>query len=814
MQQPWLRGVGVLSTSLRTTARQVKPGASFNGVVLLQTRNFKRCLGGIAVEGSARADPVASTSKLPDLTNTRLRSKETFTITESFPHTPPPTPSPHKVSVVLSALRDLRASGARNTTHVLNSLSNAPIPPPPPLPPPPLLSARGPNGHALSALLLHAVLLGLSALSLLRQQGKAAASSRESAENKLAQSQMEINLLLSCYSPSLDESGGEPWDRTKALGEVLKVLKKLEEKGTPIKTDRWTVLALLTLIEQSSSTSELALASPPPIFHPHSSPQITLSRPCPPSRESNLHAIPDLIPPPPLPPPPLSKFERARPLLGHWAWQAFAKQANTPNAKLPPETDSIICQSFLHLVLSSSPSYFMEDILHGLSTRTHLLHPLHFEPLITASIQHHYLPSLLSLVGPDSSLSSSQRISNSVFALSLLSSHPTLKYDLEWVKPVAEGLSAAVRQSVGSKKREWPIVGSPGGGNTSVLKKLGKRMRRLETMIQAERKWRRVVRANGRTKTSRVARAATKRVWFETGVPAEREEEAFGGKLEGRNEEVDVEAVKNGLKLLMDAFSLEESLHHIYADVAETIVRFNASSLSEDFIAKVLTSLVDTRQPRLALQLFDSIPRSHLTPALYHPLFSSSVLAISTALWYDMRHYTRFKPTLASYSARLSSFVKNGDLTSANCLWRDMLSRGVHPGRKEWNMRLWLIADKGGMYALNRCYNRMKKGDGVGVDEHSKAALIRGVQKRWMAGEKQVEHIVKLLPKLGEGGVVIKNLVLKSLTHWRVDLSEEKLVHLGRQVDERVGRRTVAAALRRRGSSLALRRRVMEGRWD
>lgn len=203
----------------------------------------------------------------------------------------------------------------------------------------------------------------------------------------------------------------------------------------------------------------------------------------------------------------------------------------------------------------------------------------------------------------------------------------------------------------------------------------------------------------------------------------------------------DVAIVERVVKLLMDDLRHEVAMESEAADLVRAALQASLD-FTPGFLPGHLRQLIDARQPRLALQVFRSLPKGSHTIDHFHPLLRSHHGPTSQFIWDLQLEAAKSRPDLAptfeSFSHRLTSHghKDNNDLSAA---YRDLCLAtwmGVPRTRKMWNKLLKIVIQCGSDLSLRRQVAKMRR-SGIGWDDATRNILLM----RRMTGEPALDRM-------------------------------------------------------------------------
>ncbi|KAM0750849.1 hypothetical protein T439DRAFT_380699 [Meredithblackwellia eburnea MCA 4105] len=718
---------------------------------------------------------------------------------------PSPNPSPKSVIAALSS-----------------SLNQQPEPPPTVLHPP-LTADTGsepdpshPNPHLLNAFWLQALFLGASALGLLVRRPKQHSSSstaissiesrdveEEAIATRLHAESLEINLLLSSYSPfpTEDPTTGremrEPFSLPRALRALDAIAGALTrfspeedwlvpegESGAAV-PDHWTVLSVMRFVNS--------------------------------------------LPKHPADPP--TKVDLAKPTLVLWAWRAFVSLSLRERERgractqtgMPTGTgtrtrahpaDVPLLASFMDY-LSNPPSFGMEMTLEVMESLTHYLAggelvtsrpppldpppsrpllpplPLPIPPkahstilnaLSTLSLSYQSIPSIIHLLSLNSQLGVRERIKLGHGALLMLSKNEDWRSMKPLVRLVGEMVADNVRLAFGKERREWRRLG-----------------------MNPDEELRGPVEGGSHTELTRD----------------------------------DLVLVRGSVDLLKGRFRVDGPLEDIYSDIVLVLLSHAqtlppSTSLPPTWILSILTSLVHARHPKLALSVFLSSDPTTLTIKHYNALlrldhiptsnqvFRTLVLRSETNADNDERSSSvQLRPTHDTFVSRLValSHPRNREIAHDRAyetlrimstrfslemnvkIWNALLNVLVKSGCGERRVyRAWLRMERSGVkpdgYTWMILLGRMTRGCAVTGEGRGKEGGETRTTKvgSGRIGRRQIKGVLRRTRELeevelGEGGEskedfqkIALNVLLRTLGRWADTIRTRELVVLCREV--------------------------------
>lgn len=258
-----------------------------------------------------------------------------------------------------------------------------------------------------------------------------------------------------------------------------------------------------------------------------------------------------------------------------------------------------------------------------------------------------------------------------------------------------------------------------------------------------------------------------------------------------RNVEMAIITLLQGLKV---DIALESSITSIIEQILLS-ARSNVFTMTadKDFITRVLLHMVQSRNPRLALRIFNALPPADRTLSHSNALLRSHIAPISTEIWTALLKDPILRPDVLSLSSRLASHSHKStlNLLAAREDWRKALQLGIIPGLKEWNKLLHLVVHCGTPKQVARCFSELK---GHYTPDIVTFNIILGFKIRnekegalgMRRGASNIAAIKMELKWIEEHKVevnaVTRMIVLKGMTKWKREVGTLELVKMCRKV--------------------------------
>lgn len=271
-----------------------------------------------------------------------------------------------------------------------------------------------------------------------------------------------------------------------------------------------------------------------------------------------------------------------------------------------------------------------------------------------------------------------------------------------------------------------------------------------------------------------------------------------------------VKSVQIGTQALVAGYGIDIPLETYITAPLVSLLRTSPSSathFSAPFLPDVLHHLSNSRHPKLALSLFESLPAPLITLRHFDPLLRTHHAPTSDLIWSSLLAHPTLIADLASYSSRLSSHAKpaNLRLEAAHDDLRRMGQAGIARTTKEWNKLLKIVVRIGTDRMVHRQLRKLGESE-VEVDTATfNTVLQRSVvppglvgdrMKAAVKGKKQMELVRTRVRSMdarekgrrGHAGSaciadgVTSNVVLKVASRWTIEVNAGDLVRLALRV--------------------------------
>lgn len=612
-----------------------------------------------------------------------------------------------------------------------------------PSPPPPisfLSHPRPPNPNIISALLLQVVILGATTLGLIRRRN---ASGKEGD----VPSPLDVASPV-ILGPSTDlaatnlvlSSWAERGSCSRALLDEVKALESINHslasmRSQELDPNHWTIIALLAFVT---------------------------TPPAPASVEKTL-PLADLVPPT------RTKYELARPILALWAWRRYSELRSSESE--PPKeqrrNDHTILESFIDLL---SDSKFAETLEHDIATEL--------------------VEGMFGLVGDGSRTS----LMNQRFRLGQIAiSHRVWSVPRQLLTPLAPPSAAPLLQPATTSR---PLVRAT-DRLTLCLE--------LLQMIKGEE------RSRGDRDGIMMIAEALLAITQELSAPRTFQGKSSEPQIVSKSDALaplripsvapagecvfrplrpaDVARLEEAVGYLLEGFGIDRDPSKTICAIVTIVLRHSTErlSLSPEFLLRLLDHLITSRNPRLALALFDNLPPRAQTLALHNAVLRSHLARVSQNIWDRLLHHPTLVPTADSFYARLVSHADrtNHDLVRARDDLRRMKEMSLPRRTDIWNKLLKLVSNTGSELMFMRQWRRMAD---ARVELDVKTFTILAADKlNKHAGVRQIKDLAKEVEALerqkvgrrGERGLFAKevtaNLAFKAISRWSFAFNADKL---------------------------------------
>lgn len=195
---------------------------------------------------------------------------------------------------------------------------------------------------------------------------------------------------------------------------------------------------------------------------------------------------------------------------------------------------------------------------------------------------------------------------------------------------------------------------------------------------------------------------------------------------------VDLELVREGLSCLTRdrAFAINRPLAPFVAETCLALLRNPiiatqlalADHKSAKLVERVMRYLVRSRHPRLAEEVFETIPRDLVSLKYYRILLSSDHAPLFKRAWTSLVEHPTLRPDAATVRAALVPTANSPDRTVLSRAFR-LFRRLEKPTSKDWNLLLSVVSRHGSDRLLNRVRREMAA-SGLVADRYTAAALV------------------------------------------------------------------------------------------
>ena len=262
-------------------------------------------------------------------------------------------------------------------------------------------------------------------------------------------------------------------------------------------------------------------------------------------------------------------------------------------------------------------------------------------------------------------------------------------------------------------------------------------------------------------------------------------------------EKGDVAIIEQGISLLSSGLGTDIACERIITDIVLAVLASTdptSPPFTPAFVTAILKSLVDSRNPSLAFEIFDSLPVTFLTLSHYEQLLRSHDARLSHRVWQRLRSRSDLVPTVETFYARMLSHAHkhNNNLEGIRDDLRLMQQMNIERTLRVWNKLLQMVVRVGSDQMYARQWRRTVDSR-VTCDEATFSILLmRELKSR--TGSRQVEAVGKRVRQLEAkefggkgmrrvvGNEVAQNIAVKSLNRWTEDVNSEDLVSLAQRV--------------------------------
>ncbi|BGP09274.1 hypothetical protein JCM10049v2_005136 [Rhodotorula toruloides] len=212
----------------------------------------------------------------------------------------------------------------------------------------------------------------------------------------------------------------------------------------------------------------------------------------------------------------------------------------------------------------------------------------------------------------------------------------------------------------------------------------------------------------------------------------------------GELDDGDLPVLEGAVRVLCTGFALDAPLEDYLATAVVSLLRSPVGErvARSSVVDGTLRHLVKSRNPRLAQEVFESIPSSALRRSHFHRLLPSSHGPLSQQAWTTLCHHPTVEPTVSSFQLRLAALAKaKHDSSSLPKAWETFaqLRRwGFEPTKELWLNLLEVVATHGNHPNLQGLLSRMERA-GIEADDDITAILVAREMHRTDTQKKRVE---------------------------------------------------------------------------
>ena len=259
--------------------------------------------------------------------------------------------------------------------------------------------------------------------------------------------------------------------------------------------------------------------------------------------------------------------------------------------------------------------------------------------------------------------------------------------------------------------------------------------------------------------------------------------------------EIDIGVVEKGINLLSTGFGADVACERITTDIALVLLHDIATTpFSSAFITTFLSSLVDSRNPSLALAIFDALPLPFLTLSHYEQLLRSHDARISHRIWQRLRHQSDLVPRVETFYARMLSHAHkhNNNLEGIRDDLRLMQQMNLERTLRMWNKLLQMVVRVGSDRMYARQWKRTVDSRVTCDAATFSILLMRELKSR--TGAEQVRAVARRVQEMEQkrfggrgmrrvvGNEVAQNIAVKSLNRWTENVDAEDLAGLAKRL--------------------------------
>ncbi|BGP01094.1 hypothetical protein JCM10021v2_004790 [Rhodotorula toruloides] len=206
----------------------------------------------------------------------------------------------------------------------------------------------------------------------------------------------------------------------------------------------------------------------------------------------------------------------------------------------------------------------------------------------------------------------------------------------------------------------------------------------------------------------------------------------------------DLPILERAGRVLCTGFAIDTPLEEYLATAVVSLLKSTAGErvARSSLVDEALRHLVKSRNPRLAQDVFESIPSSALRRSHFHRLLPSSHEPLSRDAWTTLCHHPTVEPTVSSFQLRLAALAKaKHDSSSLPKAWEtfaQLRHRVLEPTKDVWLNLLEVVATHGNHPNLQELLSRMERA-GVEADDDITAILVAREMHRTDTQKKRVE---------------------------------------------------------------------------
>ncbi|BGP33271.1 hypothetical protein JCM10296v2_005065 [Rhodotorula toruloides] len=206
----------------------------------------------------------------------------------------------------------------------------------------------------------------------------------------------------------------------------------------------------------------------------------------------------------------------------------------------------------------------------------------------------------------------------------------------------------------------------------------------------------------------------------------------------------DLPVLERAVRVLCTGFAIDAPLEGYLATAVVSLLQSPAGErvARSSLVDEALRHLVKSRNPRLAQEVFESIPSSTLRRSHFHRLLPSSFEPLSQQAWTTLSQHPAIEPTVSSFQLRLAALAKaKDDPSSLPKAWEtfsQLRQRGLEPTKELWLNLLEVVATHGNHPNLQELLSRMERA-GVEAGDDIAAILVAREMHRTDTQKKRVE---------------------------------------------------------------------------